>query len=55
MLVMLAPPADAGTDADVVGAADVEADKIEAAAVVAAAVVAGEGCVPDTTDEVGEA
>jgi hypothetical protein len=39
---------ECGAAADVVDAAVVEADISEAAA------VAGEGCVPDTTDEVGE-
>jgi hypothetical protein len=45
---------ECGAAADVVVVAVDEADKIEAAVVVAAAVVAGEGCEPDTTDEVGE-
>jgi predicted NUDIX family NTP pyrophosphohydrolase len=45
---------ECGAAADVVVADVVEAGEIEAAAVVAATVVAGEGCVPDTTDEVGE-
>jgi hypothetical protein len=43
------------TAADVVDGAVVEAGVIEAAEVVEAAVVAGEGCVPDTTDEFGSA
>ena len=45
---------ECGAAADVVVAAVVEADIIVAAVVDVAAVVAGEGCVPDTTDEVGE-